>query len=66
MKSKKSTSATKPPKAKKTRTTVVIDADKEVKAIARERVGPVKASRVIVPKDQRSKEKHKKPYTGED
>ena len=37
------------------------DQDKEVRAIARERVGPVKASRPILPKDQRKKPKHKKP-----
>jgi hypothetical protein len=33
---------------------------KEVRAIARERVGMVKAARVIVPKSER-KPKHKKP-----
>ena len=37
------------------------DQKKEVRAIARERVGPVKASRVIVPKVERKKPKHKKP-----
>jgi hypothetical protein len=37
------------------------DAKKEVKAIARERVGAVKAARVIVPKTARKKPKHKKP-----
>ena len=36
------------------------DQKKEVRAIARERVGPVKASRAIVPKVERKKEKHKK------
>jgi hypothetical protein len=41
------------------------DQRKEVRAIARERVGPVKASRVVVPKTQRKKPKHKKP-PGED
>jgi len=35
------------------------DQKKEVRAIARERVGPVKSSRVIVPKAKR-KPKHKK------
>lgn len=34
---------------------------KEVRAIARERVGPVKASRAIVPKVDRKKPKHKQP-----
>jgi hypothetical protein len=36
------------------------DQKKEVRAIARERVGPVKASRAIVPKVERKKPKHKK------
>ena len=40
------------------------DQPKEVRAIARERVGPVKSSRVIVPKAER-KAKHKVP-PGED
>jgi hypothetical protein len=35
------------------------DAKKEVRAIARERVGAVKAGRVIVPKSRREKPKHK-------
>ena len=39
----------------------VFDQQKEVRAIARERVGPVKASRPIVPKQDRKKPKHKKP-----
>jgi hypothetical protein len=37
------------------------DQKKEVRAIARERVGPVKASRAIVAKVDRKKPKHKKP-----
>jgi hypothetical protein len=37
------------------------DQKREVRAIARERVGPVKASRVVVPKTQRKKPKYKKP-----
>ncbi len=36
------------------------DQKKEVRAIARERVGPVKASRPILPKTDRKKPKHKK------
>ena len=36
------------------------DQKKEVRKLARERVGQVKASRVIVPKDKRTKPKHKK------
>ena len=36
------------------------DQKKEVRAIARERVGPVKASRAIVAKVDRKKPKHKK------
>jgi len=39
----------------------IFDQKKEVRAIARERVGPVKASRAIVPKVERKKPKHKKP-----
>ena len=37
------------------------DQKKEVRAIARERVGTVKAARVIVPKSLRKKPKHKAP-----
>jgi len=37
------------------------DQNTEVRAIARERVGAVKASRVVVPKTQRKKPKYKKP-----
>lgn len=37
------------------------DQKKEVRAIARERVGSVKASRVLVPKTERKKPKHKQP-----
>ena len=36
------------------------DQKKEVRAIARERVGTVKPSRAIVPKSKRKKPKHKK------
>lgn len=36
------------------------DLGKEVKAIARERVGPVPAARTIEPKTSRKKPKHKK------
>jgi hypothetical protein len=35
------------------------DIPKEVKAIARERVGPVPPSRTITPKAERAKPKHK-------
>lgn len=35
------------------------DQKKEVRAIARERVGTVKSSRVLVPKTARKKPKHK-------
>ncbi len=41
------------------------DRKKEVRAIARERVGPVKPSRPLVPKTARKKPKHKKPITEE-
>ena len=37
------------------------DQKKEVRAIARERVGSVKASRVVVPKTERKKPKYKLP-----
>jgi hypothetical protein len=37
------------------------DQKKEVRAIARERVGAVKAARVIVPKTLRKKPKYKQP-----
>jgi hypothetical protein len=42
------------------------DAKKELKAIARERVGAVKSARVIVPKTARKKPKHKKPVGTEE
>jgi hypothetical protein len=42
------------------------DAAKEVKAIARERVGAVKPGRVIVPRKQRKKPKYKKPAGSEE
>jgi len=41
------------------------DQKKDVRAIARERVGPVKASRPILPPTLRKKPKHKRP-PGED
>jgi hypothetical protein len=37
------------------------DQKKEVRAIARERVGTVKPARLIVPKTDRKKPKHKRP-----
>jgi hypothetical protein len=36
------------------------DQSKEVRALARERVGPVKPSRAVQPKTNRKKPKHKK------
>jgi len=39
----------------------VFSAAKEVRAIARERVGPVPAAQTIQPKSSRKKPKHKKP-----
>ena len=42
------------------------DQPKEVRAIARERIGIVKAARVIVPKSERKKPKHKLPAGEED
>ena len=44
----------------------VFDQEKEVRAIARERVGPVKASRAIVPKLERKKPKYKKSLNNEE
>lgn len=44
------------PRKKKT-----FDLDKEVKAIARERVGTVPAAKLIEPKSTRKKPKHKRP-----
>jgi hypothetical protein len=37
------------------------DVGKEVKAIARERVGSIPAAKPIVPKSSRKKPKHKRP-----
>ena len=54
------------PKRKDTPKMAKFDQEKEVRAIARERVGTVKASRPIVPKDQRKKPKHKKPPSPEE
>ena len=41
------------------------DAAREVRAIARERVGPVPAGKPIQPKSARKKPKHKKPIEDE-
>ena len=43
----------------------VFDLEKEVKAIARERIGPVPAAKPIEPKSSRKKPKHKKPLLDE-
>jgi len=48
------------------RRTKRFDAKKEVRAMARERVGTVKASRPIVPKTARKKPKHKKPVASDE
>ena len=42
------------------------DMKKEVRKLARERVGTVPSSRPIQPKPRRGKPKHKKPLTGEE
>jgi hypothetical protein len=39
----------------------IFSAAKEVRAIARERVGPVPAAKTMEPKTSRKKPKHKKP-----
>jgi hypothetical protein len=41
------------------------DLKKEVRKLARERVGTVPAARPIQPKSERAKPKHKKPLTEE-
>ena len=41
------------------------DQSKEVRAIARERLGPVKPSQPIIPKNIRKKPKYKKPLAEE-
>lgn len=41
------------------------DRKKEVRRLARERVGTVPAPKVIVPKTKRKKPKHKKPTEAE-
>jgi hypothetical protein len=46
-------------------TTTTFDQPKEVRAIARERLGSVKPSQAILPKTSRKKPKHKKPLTEE-
>jgi hypothetical protein len=53
------------PSRRKKRSKQAFDQPKEVRAIARERVGPVKSSRVIVPKAER-KAKHKIPPSEEE
>jgi hypothetical protein len=50
-----------PPKGSK----AVFDQSKEVRAIARERVGTVKPGRVLLPKTARKKPKHKKALEDE-
>ena len=53
----------KPGKKSSTRKTETpaFDQPKEVRAIARERIGTVKPGQVIIPKGERKKPKHKKP-----
>ena len=41
------------------------DLKKEVRKLARERVGTVPSSRAIAPKSERKRPKHKKPLTEE-
>jgi hypothetical protein len=42
------------------------DMDKEIRKLARERVGKVPAGQAIVPKQLRKKPKYKKPITDEE
>jgi hypothetical protein len=59
---KKSTPSTPNSRARKTSpTTLRFDQGKDVRAIARERVGTVKPAQVIKDKKQRKKPKHKLP-----
>jgi hypothetical protein len=44
----------------------IFDFKKEVRKLARDRVGTVPSSKPIVPKSERKKPKHKKPPTSED
>jgi len=44
----------------------IFDVPKEVRKLARERVGTVPSAKPIVPKSERKKPKYKKPLTGED
>jgi hypothetical protein len=44
----------------------IFDFKKEVRKLARERVGTVPSSKPITPKSERKKPKHKKPPTAED
>ncbi len=62
MKRKSTTTGTRAQKssARSSVETVKFDQPKEVRAIARERVGAVKPARPIPPKDARKKPKHKK------
>jgi hypothetical protein len=45
---------------------LTFDMKKEVRKLARERVGTVPSSRTILPKSERNKPKYKKPLTGEE
>ena len=49
------------PRKKSGALTVKLDTGKEIRSIARERVGTVKPSQAILPKKSRKKPKHKKP-----
>jgi hypothetical protein len=49
----------------KAKTTHPVDTGKEIRAIARERVGTVKPAQTIVPKKDRKKPKYKKPIEEE-
>jgi len=42
------------------------DLDKEIRKLARERVGQVPASKHIIPKELRKKAKYKKPITDDE
>jgi hypothetical protein len=53
-------------KPRKTKTKKGYDVPNEIRRLARERVGPVPSPKLIVPKKERKKPKHKRPPGEED
>jgi hypothetical protein len=54
------------PKLSMARKKETFDMKKEVRKLARARIGTVPSSRTILPKSERNKPKHKKPISGEE